>query len=328
MTDKAGMKINEKDLASFQKYLVQCKNIVILIGSGLSSSSGIETFQNTSEYWHGHHLIDLSTPDAFLDNPGLVWQFYSWRRHNALRASPNKGHFALAELSRRINDNRFKKCLTISQNVDGLNLRAGHDAEHLMELHGDLFTLKCTDFFCNYVETNNFKDPLTQALKCTDNFSEYREKKNCKRAANDKDDPGSTKRLRVESPEIELELTVDDLPKCPKCGGLLRPGVVWFGESISLKTIDKIDDFLLKNKVDLILVIGTSGKVWPAVSYVERVKIRGGKIAVFNKEINFDEIEKDMGNIWGFEGDAAVTLEMALEPIIGKKYLPRNYRRM
>lgn len=58
--------------------------------------------------------MSLATPEAFTADPGLVWQFYSYRRHMALRANPNKAHYALAELA------RIKAgFLTLTQNVDG-----------------------------------------------------------------------------------------------------------------------------------------------------------------------------------------------------------------
>lgn len=56
----------------------------------------------------------LATPEAFEADPGLVWQFYSYRRHMALEAKPNKAHYALAELAKKKNG-----FITLSQNVDG-----------------------------------------------------------------------------------------------------------------------------------------------------------------------------------------------------------------
>lgn len=339
-------KIDKDELRRFHNYLVQCKNIIVLIGSGLSASSGLETFQHSSGFWREFHSIDVSTPDAFLDNPGLVWQFYSWRRRKALKAKPNKGHYAIAELAARFNNNnrdhgKKKQCLTINQNVDGLNVRAGHDKRNLLELHGNLFSLKCTDFFCNYTESNNFEHPLTKALQVYDSDNESGNNDyddddgsddQLKNNSHDHDKNNNKKRKKRKvgdsaKQEINLNLSKDELPRCPACGGLLRPGVIWFGESIPLRTIDRIDDFYLQNKVDLVLVVGTSGQMWPAVGYVERARLQGLKIAVFNTSINQAEIAKDKDHCWGFEGDAAETLPQALEPIIGRNYVPRDYRR-
>lgn len=68
--------------------------------------------------------MSLATPEAFSENPGLVWQFYSYRRHMALNAKPNRAHYALAKLAKM-----NKNFITLSQNVDGtlssLALRVG-----------------------------------------------------------------------------------------------------------------------------------------------------------------------------------------------------------
>jgi len=64
--------------------------------------------------WRNHDAMSLATPEAFRKDPGLVWLFYSYRRHKALEAKPNEAHFALAELARR---KEGFVCLT--QNVDG-----------------------------------------------------------------------------------------------------------------------------------------------------------------------------------------------------------------
>lgn len=67
--------------------------------------------------WRNHKAMSLATPEAFRRDPGLVWLFYSYRRHKALQAKPNRAHFALAELARM--RGRF---LCLTQNVDGMFL--------------------------------------------------------------------------------------------------------------------------------------------------------------------------------------------------------------
>jgi NAD-dependent deacetylase sirtuin 5 len=64
--------------------------------------------------WRTHEAMDLATPQAFERDPGLVWQFYSYRRHMALQVAPNRAHFALAELARKMSG-----FVTLTQNVDG-----------------------------------------------------------------------------------------------------------------------------------------------------------------------------------------------------------------
>jgi len=104
--------IHEKE--SFQEHLRKSRRILALLGAGLSASSGLPTFRGAGGLWRDHDAVSLATPEAFDREPGLVWQFYGYRRHMALKARPNKAHYALAELARRKPD-----FLTLSQNVDG-----------------------------------------------------------------------------------------------------------------------------------------------------------------------------------------------------------------
>lgn len=355
-------------LATFHKHLLRSRTILAVVGAGLSASSGLPTFRGAGGLWRNYASIDLATPEAFLADPGLVWQFYSSRRYQALKVRPNKGHFALAELGRRMEDNG-KKFMMLTQNVDGLDIRAGHDPKTCLELHGSLFTLKCTSFACTYVEKGNREHPLVKALKGKedefivqkgrkrvrdeeqeesmkkvkpDTTNQEEEGRKCdSEATSDLEDTKSKIQDNVDnhstetvdeggsSPEYKPveHIPEDELPHCPRCkSGLLRPGVVWFGESLPLDVIDKADQFLVDNKVDLCLVIGTSGTVWPAMGYVERVK-GTGKVAVFNMDEKDIEMTKERGG-WGFAGDAAEWLPLALEPLIGSDFLPRNWKRL
>jgi hypothetical protein len=108
--------VPQKDLESFQAHLNKSKRILALLGAGLSASSGLPTFRGAGGIWRTHDATALATPEAFAANPGLVWQFYSYRRHMALQAKPNPAHYALAELAKKKGDD----FVTLSQNVDGM----------------------------------------------------------------------------------------------------------------------------------------------------------------------------------------------------------------
>jgi NAD-dependent SIR2 family protein deacetylase len=74
------------------------------------------------------------------------------------------------------------------------------------------------------------------------------------------------------------------------------------GANMIVSATDKVQEWLFDNHVDLILVIGTSGVVYPAAGYAWSVKMRGGKVAVFNIESDNDQQED-----WMFDG---ITSEM------------------
>ena len=128
--------------------------------------------------------------------------------------------------------------------------------------------------------------------------------------SNEKEDEALSEDSSLQdSEQADVFPTLDrsDLPNCPRCHqGVLRPAVVWFGESLPLNQMDEVDQFFgTGDAVDLVLVIGTSGKVWPAMGYVERAKKSGSKIAIFNSVIeDLDQVRKNK-KVWGFQGDAA-----------------------
>jgi NAD-dependent deacetylase sirtuin 5 len=115
----------EAQLASFQAHLASSKRILALLGAGLSASSGLSTFRGKGGMWRNYDATALATPEAFEADPGLVWQFYSHRRHNALNVKPNPAHYALAELARK-----KEEFITLTQNVDGMY------GDHLFSVFG------------------------------------------------------------------------------------------------------------------------------------------------------------------------------------------------
>jgi NAD-dependent deacetylase len=81
---------------------------------------------------------------------------------------------------------------------------------------------------------------------------------------------------------LEKQVPLDLLPHCRKCGGLERPGVVWFGEGIDPRVMHT--SFEAAGDCDLFLVVGTAGAVYPAASLVDAAKNAGAKIVEFNLE--------------------------------------------
>lgn len=106
-----------EDLHSFEQHLYASHRILILCGAGLSASSGLPTFRGAGGYWRDNQAQALASPEAFAQDPSLVWQFYSYRRHMAFKAYPNRAHLALVELAKR-----RPESLTITQNVDGMSV--------------------------------------------------------------------------------------------------------------------------------------------------------------------------------------------------------------
>src|SRR6266576_3749085 len=93
--------------------LRRARRVTVLTGSGVSAESGVPTFRDAQTgLWSNFKPEDLATPEAFLRNPKMVWEWYAWRRELVSQAQPNAGHRALVELEKRIP--RFS---LITQNV-------------------------------------------------------------------------------------------------------------------------------------------------------------------------------------------------------------------
>jgi NAD-dependent SIR2 family protein deacetylase len=123
-----------QDMDDFHALLSKSRRVLSLLGAGLSASSGLPTFRGPGGMWRTHEATALATPQAFAQDPALVWRFYSYRRHMALGVEPNLAHYALSELAKRMSG-----FMTLSQNVDGLDQRASHPRAQLQLLHGSLF---------------------------------------------------------------------------------------------------------------------------------------------------------------------------------------------
>lgn len=112
------------------------KHVVVLSGAGMSAESGIATFRDSGGMWEQYPVEEVATPEGFRKNPQLVLDFYNARRKAAFDASPNDGHYGLAEMEKEY------KISIITQNVDDLHERAG--STNVLHLHGELSKVRST----------------------------------------------------------------------------------------------------------------------------------------------------------------------------------------
>ncbi|KAK0213761.1 DHS-like NAD/FAD-binding domain-containing protein [Armillaria fumosa] len=283
------------DYEGFHKAVREARHIVVLAGAGLSVASGIPTFRGEKGLWRRHDATLLATPEAFHRDPSLVWQFYHYRRELVIKAKPNPGHRVLALLSsspeilKRVAPSATFRLVT--QNIDNLSTRALPPNAPLsarpMEMHGNICRTRCTR--CSHVEVNT-KSPICPALAGTERFFE-------------------TRVNHAKDPVIDEK----DLPRCTRCGGLLRPDVVWFGEGV--RDLEEIASMVDK-ECDLFLVVGTSAEVLPSGIFGDIVRGNGGRVAVFNIEKTYtDRIAE-----FSFQGPCEETLVKAfgLEDVVCK----------
>lgn len=207
---------------SISRQIKDARKIVFVTGAGISQESGIPTFRGKEGLWRKYDPMQLATIDAFYENPQLVWEWYEERRRNILAASPNDGHFAIANLA------KHKEIVVLTQNIDGLHQRAG--SKTVLELHGSIIRIKCT--VCD------FQDNITK------NF--------------------------------------DSLPPKCRCGEILRPDVVWFGEALPQDVWSEA--IAHAQTCDVMIIAGTSLVVSPANTLPLYAKQNGAVLVEVNPE--------------------------------------------
>ncbi len=110
--------------------------VVVSTGAGVSAESGVPTFRSAGGLWKTYKAESLATPEAFMENPDVVWEWYEFRRAKIKEVQPNPGHYELARWERH-----FTNMVLITQNIDGLHHKAG--SSQPLELHGNIMLSKC-----------------------------------------------------------------------------------------------------------------------------------------------------------------------------------------
>ena len=110
--------------------------VVILTGAGVSAESGVPVFRGKGSMWEIPEARRLASKAGPPWNTRETWEFYEWRRKLVSQCKPNAAHYTIAEMEKFFED----FCL-ITQNVDGLHVRAG--SKRVLELHGSMWKGRC-----------------------------------------------------------------------------------------------------------------------------------------------------------------------------------------
>jgi len=228
--------------------------VLVLTGAGISAESGIPTFRGPEGYWtigsREYHPQELATWAAFKHQPEEIWSWYLYRRALCRAARPNPAHLALVELEQALGD-RFR---LVTQNVDGLHIRAGNSLARTYQIHGDIDLMRCAD------ECQPDLLPVPAAL----------------------DDWPKTRRVG----DAEWELLT-----CPACGEPTRPHVLWFDESYDEVHYRWQSSMRAAEQAALLLVVGTSGATNLPDRIVREVARRQRPLIVANLDSSpFSEI--------------------------------------
>ncbi|EXI69652.1 MAG: NAD-dependent protein deacetylase [Candidatus Accumulibacter adjunctus] len=227
--------------------------VVVLSGAGLSTASGIPAYRDRDGRWqqpapmqHRDFLASAAARQRY-----WARSFVGWRRMGL--ASPAPGHRVLREMERR-----GIVSSVITQNVDGLHQKAG--SRRVIELHGGIGRVRC--------------------LACGERFARAAMQE-WLLAAN----PGMASVVGRSAPDGDAQVadcvaSSFQVPDCPHCGGMLKPDVVFFGDSVprarvsaALRAIDA---------AHALLVVGSSLMVYSGFRLADYAHRQGRPVLAIN----------------------------------------------
>ena len=233
--------------------LLRGRTVVVLTGAGVSTDSGIPDYRGEGAPVRTPMTFDHFRSDESGRRRYWAGSHLGWRHFSA--ATPNAGHRALAELELAGVVNGI-----VTQNVDGLHLRAG--SRRVVDIHGSMDRVRC--------------------LHCGQTFARADIAERMAR-----DNPW------LDAPEgVELnpdgDVTVTDsarmiVPSCTVCGGILKPEVVFFGEFVPVEKFEEARS--LVRGADAMVIAGSSLAVNSGIRLLDQATKRRMPVVIINRGV-------------------------------------------
>ncbi|MFC6840126.1 NAD-dependent protein deacetylase [Xanthomonas theicola] len=238
---------------SLAEFLARHRRLFVLTGAGCSTDSGIPDYRDATGEWKRAQPVAYQ---AFMGEPATRQRYWArslvgWPRFG--QARPNATHAALAQL-----EARGQVELLLTQNVDRLHQAAGSSA--VIDLHGRLDAVRCMG-----CERRLPRADLQQRLL--------------------QHNPRWATLQAGQAPDGDADLEDADfatfaVPACTQCGGVLKPDVVFFGESVPRERVAAA--FAHLQRADAMLVVGSSLMVYSGFRFVQAAARAGLPIAAVN----------------------------------------------
>ncbi|XP_015920074.1 NAD-dependent protein deacylase Sirt4 [Parasteatoda tepidariorum] len=247
---------NSESISLLQNFINNHKSLFVLTGAGVSTESGLPDYRSKDVGLYDRSSHRPVQYKDFISNCEVrkrYWarNFAGWKTFSSVQ--PNSVHLSLAEWEK----NNLIHCL-VTQNVDRLHHKAG--SKNVIELHGTSYLVKCLN--C----PNLFSRHSFQSLLLSLNPS-----------------------FQVEEVEIRPDADVElnselinsfNVPDCEKCGGILKPDVVFFGENVRKEKVFNVRQQLeLSNAV---IVLGSSLQVYSGYRFLSAASELKKKICIVN----------------------------------------------
>jgi NAD-dependent deacetylase len=121
-----------------RELIANTRRIVGFTGAGISTESGIPDFRSPGGVWANNRIIEYQEFISSRSGREEAWRQKVMAWPEMRDAQPNAGHYAFVELEKR-----GQLMAMITQNIDGLHQRAGHDPKNVIELHGTMLHAVC-----------------------------------------------------------------------------------------------------------------------------------------------------------------------------------------
>jgi len=238
--------------------------VAVITGAGVSTRSGIPDYRDHQGAWKRSPPMQIAEFTGSLRGRQRYWarSLVGWR--TVAEARPNRAHRALAQL-----EASGLVGPVITQNVDGLHQAAG--SRQVLDLHGRLDRVECLD--CGRVIPRQAHQAQLEAAN-----------------------PGwAEAATRVATaPDGDADLADVDygdfvVPTCQACGGLLKPAVVFFGETVPRPRVD--DAFARLAGAGGLLVVGSSLMVWSGYRFVRAAAAAGQPVYVLGLGVTRGDAE-------------------------------------
>lgn len=167
----------------------------ITAGAGMGVDSGLPDFRGSEGFWEAYPALaeagidfrSIANPFSFKTNPRQAWGFYGHRLTLYRKTIPHEGFFLLKLIADKMPDGAF----VTTSNVDGQFQKAGFEESRILEVHGSIHRLQCSEPCRDTVWSSEFIQPKIDESQC---------------------------------------LWIGELPTCNKCHKLARPNILMFND--------------------------------------------------------------------------------------------------
>lgn len=228
--------------AEATRLIAGARDVVVLSGAGISTASGIPDFRGPTGLWTADPLAErISTLSWYLGDQATREAAWRYRAESPVwDALPNAAHRCVASL-----EEQGKLRVVVTQNTDGLHQLAGLPPAKVLEVHGNVRTVRC--------EECGAESPTVEAV--------------------------ARVRAGEADPRCEAVLAGPDGEEI-ECGGILRATTILFEESLNPSVLDAAIE--AASVCDLMLAVGSSLGVYPVAGLVPLAKRCGASVVIAN----------------------------------------------